>query len=786
MNAVKDLILSSKIKPLPLEKPVVIQFPVNDICNAHCQMCHIWKNKLDYQISPSELDAALQNDLYSEVTSVGVNGGEPTLRKDLAELVEVLFRRLPKLKSISLITNALVPKKVIPAIDSVGHVVHKNHGKLDVMVSLDGVGEIHDRVRGRKGNFAAALEVIDYIKASILVTSCRLGCTIIKENVYGLHDLHDFALNKDIYIKYRLGVPHQRLYTQDIKEPFELSLSDKIHISEFLEGVIQHYEPSEKQKHFYRSLVDQIIHNAPRKAGCDWQHRGATISARAELLYCAIESKTLGFITAGKSAELYFGNQSHLNDIIRNKCDMCTHDYTGIPPTPVLLMHYVTEINKRLGISSIKLTENKGTIIAKNIVRKFNFNKRLIRLGVGEATISPASITKRKPDINSPHRIMICGWYGTETVGDKAILGGVITSLRKIYGNPSLHLTSLEPYITKATASQMHELDGAVIYNVDDGIAKAAEMDLVVFGGGPIMALGQLAEMLAIFENAAKSNVPTVLAGCGVGPLGSKYHNNAIKRLLELSSLRIYRDRKSFDHAQALGVNIENDFIAEDPAFTWLNEKEKTYYPGSSNINHDRIKLILGLRDWPYKQYAPDMSPDEVKPIKNHFEAQVLKALSNLLNQYPDLLIIPYPMCTNHFGDDDRWYYRNLFRNNIALQKSLDRSVMSRELTPDETYNIFREADIALTMRFHSLVFALGIGIPAVAIDYTMGKGKVSSLASQYNIPHYSLDDISAESISTSLISAIENRANGADTIKATSPTFTHILRTALNSLGNV
>ncbi|NDH53021.1 MAG: hypothetical protein EBY24_13715 [Betaproteobacteria bacterium] len=59
----------------------------------------------------------------------------------------------------------------------------------------------------------------------------------------------------------------------------------------------------------------------------------------------------------------------------------------------------------------------------------------------------------------------------------------------------------------------------------------------------------------------------------------------------------------------------------------------------------------------------------------------------------------------------------------------------------------FRKADVALTMRFHALVFALGLELPAVAIDYTLGKGKVRALAERFGVPFQSLLDLKADFI---------------------------------------
>ncbi|EPL4122811.1 hypothetical protein MWS69_001605, partial [Citrobacter amalonaticus] len=75
-----------RIKPLfidgtkDLVKPVVIQFPVIDICNSRCQMCRIWENKKSNDITVEQLKQGLKNELFSEVASIGFNGGEPTLR----------------------------------------------------------------------------------------------------------------------------------------------------------------------------------------------------------------------------------------------------------------------------------------------------------------------------------------------------------------------------------------------------------------------------------------------------------------------------------------------------------------------------------------------------------------------------------------------------------------------------------------------------------------------------------------------------------------------------------
>ena len=702
-------------------------------------MCRIWENKRSDDITPDDLRRGLRNPLYSEVSAVGLNGGEPTLRKDLGQLTTVLFEELPKLRTIGLITNAYKYEEVIERIGDVGAVVQKHGGMLDVMVSLDGYGEVHDRVRGKPGNFERAQKVIDFIQSSPLVANVRIGCTIIKENVYGLADLFEYCQSKGLYIKYRIGIPHQRLYTQNLLDPYALTAEEKYHIAEFMEGLIAHYETSEHQKFFYRSLIDQLVLNAPRKAGCDWQHRGATITSKGELLYCAVQSKVLGNIKDGESEKVYFSNQNHLNDIQATKCASCNHDYVGIPPKKQYVKQLAIQTLRKFRMEPWARQLYRASNLGR-IRQHRHFSARLAQM----QRLTPNPLPSSCNDSTPARDVLICGWYGTETLGDKAILGGVMHTIRQALGIVNFTLVSLFPYVSEMTRRQMPELKGCRIVNPQDGVRLAAGMGLVVFGGGPLMALDQLADMEAIFGAASANGVPTLIAGCGVGPLGAKWHNASLKNILSLATLRIYRDAKSRDLAGELGVNTSVDLVAEDPAFTWLgNQREKLL----STPPNDHKVLLLGLRDFPYSTYARHLSTVDCQAAKQCYEQAVITALETLAEQHPDLVIRPLPMCTNHFGDDDRWFYRRLFRDNAKLMARLDLSLLGAELPPLNYCEAFRSAHVALTMRFHSLVFALGLEVPTVAIDYTLGKGKVHALAERFGVPYQNLAELDADFI---------------------------------------
>lgn len=771
-DKVKALSYLATKRPLALEKPVVLQFPVIDICNSRCQMCRIWEKKHSNDITPERLRRGLKSRLYTEVRAVGINGGEPTLRKDLGLLVEVLFDELPRLKSIALITNAFRAREVMLRVTEVGRVVKARGGSLDVMVSLDGVGDVHDRVRGKPGNFSRAEGVIDFLLGSPLVDNVRVGCTIIKENVYDLADLHDYCRDKGVYIKYRLGIPHQRLYTENLLDPYSLNSADRYHVAEFLEGVITHYEKQPLQQHFYRSLIGQLVHGAPRRAGCDWQHRGATITAKGELLYCAVQSKVLGSIDEGDSEDFYFGAVDHLKEILSSKCDSCAHDYLGVPDRPALLMLTTDRLISRLTGNALWRQQFHGSVLGR-WRKHWQFGRRVQRLARVKLT-APAAIASQR----SEKKVLICGWYGTETLGDKAILGGVLRALTDSLGPLNVTLAALHPYVSEMTRRQMPELQGMRVVSVEAAVALAAQMELVAFGGGPLMAIDEMADMRAIFRSARAAGVPTLVAGCGVGPLGERWHDRAIADLLKAADVRVFRDEQSRTTAGRLGVNVQHDVVAEDPAFTWLAAQPQPF--ASTRVVGQRHTLLLGLRDFPHETYARDLSPPARKIAKERYEHAVVTALEQLLDRFPSLNVLPLPMCTNHFGDDDRWYYRRLLTGNERIRSRLDMTLLRGELAPADYCAAFQRASVALTMRFHALVFALGLRVPAVAIDYTLGKGKVHALATRFDVPCQSLEQIEASFIVDEVAARLQGDVSGPPEVE---PTFARTLQAALGDL---
>src|SRR5581483_4281572 len=144
----------------PLALPLNLTISVSYRCNSRCKTCNIWQRPNDdFTLEEYEKTfASLGRAPYWFTFS----GGEPTLRKDLPEIVESAYRNC-RPGIINIPTNG-IQDTIIPA--RIERVLQAAPGsEVIVNLSLDGVGEKHDAVRGVRSNFARAMRTYAGLKA---------------------------------------------------------------------------------------------------------------------------------------------------------------------------------------------------------------------------------------------------------------------------------------------------------------------------------------------------------------------------------------------------------------------------------------------------------------------------------------------------------------------------------------------------------------------------------------------------------------------------------------------
>ena len=212
------------IKDNKLHYPVSLQLPITNKCNLDCLMCNIKCKNSSKEITVDILNKTMKSKLLKKITSVGVNGGEPFVLADIVERVSVLVNALPKLKSIYIISNGTFTENIIKKLPLIYDVCKKKKVFLQLSISIDGIGKIHDIVRCKEGTFDRAINTINIIKSDLKKYCDYLNiiCTVSKANVYNLPETDEFAKMNGWNISYNVATIHERLYNYNKIDNFSI------------------------------------------------------------------------------------------------------------------------------------------------------------------------------------------------------------------------------------------------------------------------------------------------------------------------------------------------------------------------------------------------------------------------------------------------------------------------------------------------------------------------------------------------------------------------------------
>ena len=166
---------------------LVILF-VTSICNARCRTCFYWL-ELNRKGDMSFEELSKLSSTMPEFHDLWISGGEPFLRKDLAKVIQLFYQK-NHIRDVRIPTNGLPTSQTISVVQEVLQTCPELH--LEVDVSIDGLGETHDRIRGVPGNFEQASKTLDQLQSFRSTWpnfTLYVNSVITQENQHEIKDL---------------------------------------------------------------------------------------------------------------------------------------------------------------------------------------------------------------------------------------------------------------------------------------------------------------------------------------------------------------------------------------------------------------------------------------------------------------------------------------------------------------------------------------------------------------------------------------------------------------------
>jgi polysaccharide pyruvyl transferase WcaK-like protein len=334
--------------------------------------------------------------------------------------------------------------------------------------------------------------------------------------------------------------------------------------------------------------------------------------------------------------------------------------------------------------------------------------------------------------------VLITGWYGTETAGDKAILGELLHFLKTYSPGCRVTLTTLDGKVSQQTKLELAELKGITLVDMDKAYTPALieSVDAVIIGGGPLEEIPQTEYIWRMFVEANRQRKARIIFGCGVGSLYSERLRQMVSAICQMTTAGFLRDEESREYAIGLGGS-ESLGCACDPALAYVQRwaaNFQCHYERSEAIKENKPLRIAGLVRANTNEYIVDMDRTELKEFNAQTARQIAQILESVCQKYQvkvDLL----PMHSIWVGGDDRIFNRQVagfFSNPDAVQ--VERRYLPLETLLQSLYLV----DAAVAMRYHGHLFCMALGMPFLSIDYTGKPGKVHSLIQRIGYQQWS------------------------------------------------
>jgi MoaA/NifB/PqqE/SkfB family radical SAM enzyme len=304
----------------------VAVFPCTYRCDGKCIMCSVYeRNHKD--LSVQTFERIFSSKKLIALKSINVTGGEPTLREDLCELIQMICSNCKLLKEIIINTNGLNPVRIMERIKEVINII-PDEVKLWVYVSLDSLGENADYIRGVKNASTKAIQTLTNLrelKSAHKNVEVAISCTITSANCSEIGDIYNYAQKNNLIIDFIYATVNTAFINSlSKKENFLINDQQKEEVISFLEKV-REYSITDLSKAHFTKLIENINGIEISKECILRDGRGILIEADGKIRACGMTDEVLlGDLTV---KEYNFENLGQsVEEKYKDYCAQCNTD----------------------------------------------------------------------------------------------------------------------------------------------------------------------------------------------------------------------------------------------------------------------------------------------------------------------------------------------------------------------------------------------------------------------------------------------------------------------------
>ncbi len=287
--------------------PQSISLEVTHHCMSRCVMCNIWKIPTSVKDLPLERWIGLLSEPgMSGVREIDITGGEPFLRRDLAQLVQSIAELkdssiLPNLKGVAITTNGYLTKRILNMSRRMVEELSKRGVDLVFACAMDGVGAVHDRIRRIAhiwDNLDSTLEGLVALRSEYPNLIIGLKTTILPQNIHELDRILDYAEARGLFtIVSPCIVTNNRYDNSNIEDSLTFSQSDR-------EAMIRFFASDRFRWSYHRNMMLRYLRGGATRKPCAAGHTYYFVRSSGEVYPCPIIKRPIGNIRERPLGEL--------------------------------------------------------------------------------------------------------------------------------------------------------------------------------------------------------------------------------------------------------------------------------------------------------------------------------------------------------------------------------------------------------------------------------------------------------------------------------------------------
>ncbi len=286
-----------------------LSLEVTHRCFCRCRMCNIWQIPNAVPDLPlSAWTGLLSSEDLRGLRELDITGGEPFLRRDLADLLawvgQAKASNFPNLKTLAVTTNGILTQRILTVVKEILPVLQQQGIDLVLACGMDALGGLHDQIRNYPGAWTkldATLKALLLLREDHPNLILGLKTTIVPENVPQLDRIALFARKRGLFtIISPCIITANRFGNIDLQENLQFSAEDLERIKAFYSRPTSAWEGHRQTLHHY--LTTGKV-NKPCSAGFNT----AFVRHTGDLYPCPLIPYRLGNVANGELSELLKG-----------------------------------------------------------------------------------------------------------------------------------------------------------------------------------------------------------------------------------------------------------------------------------------------------------------------------------------------------------------------------------------------------------------------------------------------------------------------------------------------